>query len=332
MKLSFLRERLSWLLLLAGLQLLLFFVAFVDASIPLGPVLYIIMLNTLLCVLFLFYRYARETRFYRNLKSRDDVYHAAQDAGSPFELIVQEAVFDQTERYRREAEENRLLLEAEKDDLLGWVHEVKTPLTALQLMIERLPDEGLQSRMTYEWLRVHHLLDQQLHRKRIPFMRNDLFIETVRLEPVINREIRELRSWCMAKGIGFDIGLVEEEVLTDAKWLGFILRQLLTNAVKYSGPSDIVIESAERNGHVTMTLADSGRGIAARDVPRIFEPGFTSTGGRQEGDSTGMGLYLAKQAADNLQIGLKVKSAPGQGTAFTLTFPRNNDFVGLTGM
>lgn len=331
---KYMKEKRSWLLLLAGLQIIILFVSYVDASIPLLPLLYIVLLNVLVCTAFVFWRFPKETRFYRAVAAWDQVYdlEAFNEADSPFEQIVQDAVTSQTERYRRESSGSFRLLEQEKDDLLSWIHEVKTPLTAMQLMIERLPDEPLRSQMMYEWLRIHHLLDQQLHQKRIPFMRNDLFIENTALEPILNQEIRALRSWCISKGVGFDVSLEAETVLTDGKWLGFLLRQLLTNAVKYSEASDIVITSRELDGHVVLVIEDQGRGIDPKDLPRIFDKGFTSALGRQEGAATGMGLYLTKQVAEPLLIGIHTQSAPGKGTTFTLTFPQENEFVKIAGM
>lgn len=326
---KYLIERRSWLLLLAGLQALILFVAFIDASIPVMPLLYIVLLNVLVCTVFVFFRFQRESRFYRAAAAWDEVYdlEALKEAHSPFERIIEEAVTSQTERYRQDSIASSELLEQEKDDLLSWIHEVKTPLTAMQLMIERLPEEPLKSQLMYEWLRIHHLLDQQLHQKRIPFMHNDLFIEQTLLEPILNQEIRGLRAWCISKGIGFDLSLEEEAVLTDGKWLGFMLRQLLTNTVKYSEASDIVITSREKNGHVELVIKDQGKGIDPKDLPRIFDKGFTSALGRQEGAATGMGLYLIKRVSEPLLIGISVESVPGEGTAFTLTFPRENDFL-----
>lgn len=333
---KYIHEKRSWLLLLIVMQLIILFVAYVDASIPFMPILYIVMLNALVCTAFVFFRYPKETRYYRSIESWDQVYDlgSLSEADSPFEKIIHTAVALQTDSYRKETAVNFQLLESEKDELLAWIHEVKTPLTAMQLMIERLPDETLKNQLMYEWLRIHHLLDQQLHQKRIPFMRNDLFIEATGLEPVLNKEIRALKSWCIPKGIGFDVSLAAVEVLTDGKWLAFMLRQLLTNAVKYSEASDILIESHESDGHVVLTIQDYGRGIASKDLARIFEKGFTSTTtyGRQEGAATGMGLYLTKSVAEPLLIDIQVASTPGQGTTFTLTFPRENDFLRVTGM
>ncbi|MFD1178376.1 sensor histidine kinase [Paenibacillus puldeungensis] len=330
---KFLRERLSWILFFVVLQLLVLFTAYIDNSIPFGALLYIVFLSTLLFAAFLFVRYQKETRFYKSLLSWDDTYDLASiaSAGSPFEEIVMDMLNTQTGRYKRESSLHLARIEEEKDDLMSWIHEVKTPLTTMQLMIDRLGDETLKSQLMYEWLRIHLLLDQQLHQRRIPYIENDLFIEMTELEPIVNKEIKALRSWCIHKGIGFEVNLPIKEVLTDAKWLGFILRQLLTNAVKYSSASDIMIESGERNGQAWLSVQDFGRGIDPKDLSRIFDKGFTSTTLHKDSAATGMGLYLTKKVADSLSICIEVESKPSVGTTFTLIFPKSNDFVRITG-
>ncbi|MFH0070840.1 sensor histidine kinase, partial [Peribacillus sp. NPDC056705] len=329
MIMAYLRERLSWILFFLCLQFLLLFVAAIDAQIPFLPMLYIVFLSVLIFGVFLFVQYNRETRFYKSLQVWDDTYDLASisEPERPFEAIAMDILTLQTERYKREASAHRTELEQEKDQLLSWIHEVKTPLTTMRLMIERLEDDTLQSQLMYEWLRIHHLLDQQLHQKRIPFIQNDLYMERLALEPILYAEIRALRSWCLQKGIGFDVSLQATEVLTDGKWLGFILRQLLTNAVKYSEASDIVIESYMEGDHVRLLVQDSGRGIDPQDLPRIFDRGFTSTTQHQDHAATGMGLYLTQKVADALRIQVAVNSTSGQGTAFALTFPRKNDLL-----
>ncbi|GAB6927816.1 two-component sensor histidine kinase BceS [Paenibacillus sp. JCM 10914] len=330
----YLRERLSWILFFLCLQFLLLFVAAIDAQIPFLPMLYIVFLSILIFGVFLFVQYNRETKFYKSLQVWDDTYDLASisEPERPFEAIAMDILTLQTERYKRETSAHRTELEQEKDELLSWIHEVKTPLTTMRLMIERLEDDTLQSQLMYEWLRIHHLLDQQLHHKRIPFIQNDLYMERLALEPILYAEIRALRSWCLQKGIGFDVSLQATEVLTDGKWLGFILRQLLTNAVKYSETSDIVIESYMEGDHVRLLVQDSGRGIDPQDLPRIFDRGFTSTTQHQDHAATGMGLYLTQKVADALRIQVAVASTSGQGTAFTLTFPRKNDVLQITGV
>lgn len=332
MIIKYLIEKLSWIIFILLLQAVSLFVAYVDQAIPFMPVLYIVGINLILLFTFLIINYMRATRFYKSLMTWDHTYDLGElkDAGSPFEHIVEEAIRAQTIRYRQESHTNFILLEQEKDDLLAWIHEVKTPLTAMKLMIDR-QDNGLpiKNELSYEWLRIHHLLDQQLHQKRIPFIKNDLVLRQVKLEAVFNSEIHALRSWCIVKGIGFELDFEVEEVVTDEKWLGFMIRQILTNAVKYSNSSDITIHSFYDKEHVKFSISDLGRGILEKDISRIFEKGFTSSDGRQQGDATGMGLYLAKQVADALNIQVEVTSLWGEGTTFTFTFSQQNNFVSL---
>ncbi|MGO4788548.1 sensor histidine kinase [Paenibacillus sp. 2KB_20] len=334
MMMAYIRERLSWILFFLFLQLLFLFIAAVDSQIPFLPILYIVFLSTLFFLVFLFVRYNRETKFYKSLQAWDDTYDLAaiSEPEHPFEAIAMDILSLQTERFKKESSMRLMEIQGEKDELLSWIHEVKTPLTTMQLMIERMEDETLKAQLQYEWLRIHLLLDQQLHQKRIPFIRNDLLIEVSALEPIIFQEIRALKSWCMQKGIGFDVSLEVTEVLSDAKWLGFIIRQLLTNAVKYSSASDIIIESNLTDDHVRLTIQDSGRGIDPKDMPRIFDKGFTSTTSHQDSAATGMGLYLTQKVTDALLIRIQVESKPGIGTTFTLIFPKRNDFVSMTGM
>lgn len=329
---KYILERCSWIMLFILLQLLIIFVAFIDSTIPLQSMLYLVFLSMILFTIFLIFRYNKETRFYKSLEERDDNLDLTSIAtpDSPFEVIIENSMTKQTERLKQTASFNLMALEQEKDDLLSWIHEVKTPLTAMHLMIDRIEDEAMKTHLTYEWLRIHLLLDQQMHQRRIPFIENDLYIEEADIETIIFDEIRTLQSWCIQKGIGFDINLETAKVLSDAKWLAFILRQLLTNAVKYSQASDITISSYQQAEQTILEVKDGGRGIDPRDLPRIFDKGFTSTTMHQDTAATGMGLYLAKKAAKSLLIQIHVTSTIGIGTTVTLAFPQKNDFVRIT--
>ncbi|GIN56388.1 sensor histidine kinase [Lederbergia ruris] len=327
-------ERCSWIFLVLFLQLLLVFVAYIDPAIPLTPILYIAFLSCLVFIIFVIVRYQKETKFYKSLQDWDPnldlttIIHAE----SPFEQIIEEVLSDQTKQLKKEAAVHFMNLEQEKDDLLSWIHEVKTPLTAMQLIIDRLDNETIKTQLTHEWLRIHLLLDQQLHQKRMPFIENDLHIEKIAIKSIIFAEIKALQSWCLQKGIGFDVDLEKREVLSDSKWLAFIIRQLLTNAIKYSESADILIKTYQQDEYTHLEIQDFGRGIDPKDLPRIFDKGFTSTFQHRDNGATGMGLYLAKKAAQSLFIQIRVTSKPQEGTTFTLIFPKANEFHHISSM
>src|SRR5699024_1266125 len=251
-------ERRSWIILFILLHFLFLFIAYIDPSIPFASILYIVFLSSIVFSIFFMIRYHKETRFYKSMKDWDETYDIThiEQAASPFEKIMEERVTRQTEQYKNDVTKYQVDLEQEKDELLSWIHEVKTPLTTMKLMIERVEDEELKAQLMMEWLRIDLLLDQQLHQKRIPFIENDLHIEKIALQPLIHTEIKALQLWCLQKGIGFDLSLQVTDILSDAKWLGFMIRQLLTNTVKYSDASDIIIKSYADKNQTKLEIKD----------------------------------------------------------------------------
>ena len=328
MFIKYLIEKKSWIIFIICLQLLQLFIASIDNSVSLSSTIYITFLSILLFLIFLFFRYQKETVFYESLSKREDDLDVSSlpKGNTPFEKITEESFRIQMTLLKKDILQSNQMMEQEKDELLSWIHEVKTPLTALHLLIENLESPELKGQLLYEWLRIHLLLDQQLHQKRIPFIENDLYIEKVEIEPIIYDELKNLQTWCIQKGIGFEMNLEITHILTDGKWLAFIIRQLLTNAIKYSSQSDIFITSYEKNGQAFLEVKDQGIGIDIKDISRIFEKGFTSTSTHQNNYATGMGLYLTKKIADALQVSIHVDSIVNTGTTFTLLFPKRNLF------
>jgi len=328
------KQKRSWLALLFGIHALFLFVAFVDPQIPFTSVLYMVFLSFIGTNVFVVVQYVKETSFYKRLEQWEEPYDVSELRlpKRPFETIVYDHVKQQAAQYKQDVGTYRMDLELERDEMLAWIHEVKTPLTTMQLMFERMDDGNLHKQLMVEWLRIDLLLDQQLHQKRIPFIENDVYIEHVELQDLLSKEIKYIQSWCMQKGIGFNLDVNVRTVISDAKWLGFIVRQLLTNAVKYSEQTDIQVHSYRSNGQTKVDIIDGGRGIDSKDLPRIFEKGFTSTAHHQEMVATGMGLYLTQKVAETLFVQIDVQSEPNVGTTFTLTFPDKNALVDLTSM
>ncbi|WP_017470494.1 sensor histidine kinase [Amphibacillus jilinensis] len=325
---TYLQERSSWITFIIGLQFLSLLIALVDPTLSLAGMLYLVLLSFIFLVIFIIVRYQRETRFYKKLKDSNDDYQPV----SPFQSIVADHLTTISNQHEQHLSTNQIELEQEKDQLLAWIHEVKTPLTALQLVIDRVNDRSVKQSLHYEWLRLHLLLDQQLHIRRMPAIENDLYIETVDLSSLLIEEIKPLYTWCQQKKIGFDLEHIDAEVISDGKWLAFIIRQIVINAIKYSENSTIEIKLYEEDQHKKLSIQDYGQGIATQDLSRIFDKGFTSTSTHNNQASTGMGLYLARNVASSLQITIDVNSTLDVGTNFTLTFPNRNAFLELSSM
>lgn len=334
MLVTFIKERISWISLIVFMHGFILLVGFLDATLSFSNVLYPLLITFVSFLLFLVVRYRKETVYYQALKNvePDSQLFDLPHATSPFEDIISETISDQRKLLMKKYMENERVIDNEKDELLAWIHEVKTPLTTMGLVIDRLDDKRLRETLNYEWLRIHLLLDQQLYQKRMVFIENDLFIEEVDLLSVLHAEIRSFQTWCVQKGIGLQLELTHEKVTSDAKWLSFLLRQLLSNAIKYSEKSEIVIHSTEDKGQVVLTIRDEGVGIAKKDLARIMEKGYTSTTNHQEQAASGMGLYLANKVADALHMTLSIESQLYQGTTVTLIFPKRNTFSSVISM
>lgn len=195
-----------------------------------------------------------------------------------------------------------------------WVHQIKTPIAAMQMMLQA-EDTAEHRDLSAELFRVEQYVEMVLSYIRLGSESHDFVFQEYDLDPLIRQAIRKYAPQFIRRKIKLIYEPVQTTVLTDEKWLLFILEQLLSNAVKYAPQGTVTIHVSPDQ---KLTVADTGIGIAPEDLPRVFEKGFTGYNGRADKKSTGLGLYLCRQAADRLSIPLTVESTPGVGSAFTL--------------
>ena len=141
-----------------------------------------------------------------------------------------------------------------------------------------------------------------------------LLLESVKIQDLVNQVVKKYASFFIHKPLTLELQGMDYVYVTDRKWLELILEQLLSNAIKYTPQGTIKISIQEG----ILTIADTGIGIQAQDIPRVFERGFTGFNGRVSQQSSGLGLYLCKAIAANLEIGLNLQSQVGQGTQVQL--------------
>ena len=198
------------------------------------------------------------------------------------------------------------------DYYTSWVHQIKTPIAVMKL---KLSGDSPENRLLLaELLRIEQYADMALQYIRLSGESNDLVIREYSLDELIRESVRKYAPLFLEKKLRLDYSPVEETVVTDKKWFGCILEQLLSNAVKYTPSGRVSI--GMKDGW--LFISDTGTGIAPEDLPRIFERGYTGLNGRIGQNSSGLGLYLAKKAADLLAISLKVESKVGEGSRFML--------------
>ena len=335
MFIRYLLSRKSWVLLFV-LQLVIMDVLILfDQGIQIEPVslLYINGLFLIMFVLFFLWRYKKETRYTAALASikefmssdwAENLPEPGNDLDSAVSDVMREAFF----QFKRKLSEQKEAQLIENDFIASWIHEVKTPLTAMKLIMDSRRSDPDIRKLKTEWLRIHLLVDQQLYMSRLPVLESDYVLEQAPLHRLVAEEVRELAPWCTEKNIAVSMEGPEADVITDRKWCRFIVRQLLTNAVKYSPPDTTIILVTSRTdaGHVILDIQDQGPGIQAHDLPRIFDKGFTGENGRIQNAATGLGLYLAQTVASKIGVGLKVKSTDSHGTTMRMVFAKPDPF------
>ena len=147
---------------------------------------------------------------------------------------------------------------------------------------------------------------------------NDFVLQTYDLDDMIRQALRKYARMFIGRKLSVNFSETHQKVLTDEKWMVFVIEQLLSNALKYTNAGTISIYGAE--GGQGFVIEDTGIGISAEDLPRIFEKGYTGFNGRRDKKATGLGLYLCKQILDKLGHRIEVASVPGTGTKMTVLY------------
>lgn len=208
----------------------------------------------------------------------------------------------------------------------SWVHDIKVPLAALKLISDDLElDIGEQKyyQLTNEIDRINHYVEEVLYYSRLSNFANDYLIAQYDLKSIVNPAIRDNMNYFIHKHIQLKQENLDYTVLTDQKWLGFIIQQILSNSLKYTPENGtITINVVTTPQDLQLRISDTGVGISEADLRRIFEKGFTGENGRHaDTHATGLGLYLAAKLAKKLGHTLSASSEVGVGTTITIHFP-----------
>ena len=208
---------------------------------------------------------------------------------------------DQSQRSRREMQDYYSL----------WVHQIKVPISAMDLLLQTHPGPDTPL-LQGELFKVRQYVEMVLSFLRLESSTTDYLIRRCDLDKIIKQGVRKFASLFILSQVKLEFTPTHLLVLTDEKWLGFAIEQLLSNAVKYTKPQGVVKIYAKPEQ--ILVVEDTGIGIAPEDLPRIWDKGFTGLNGRMEQKSTGLGLYLCKRVLTNLGHTVQIFSQPGKGT------------------
>lgn len=217
-----------------------------------------------------------------------------------------------------------------KEYIEQWIHEIKTPITAMKLLCENHRTDWTKE-LLLELEKTNRFTEQALYFARSEYTEKDYSVREIALAQIVHQAIADNKYLLLQSGMRLEVEEIQDTVYSDEKWVRFILNQLIANAVKYQAGQPVLRFSACRQqDQVVLMVEDNGIGISPADLPRIFEKGFTGQNGRIVHQSTGIGLYLCKRLCEKLGIGISAKSE-GKGTTISLFFHINDFVTGVQG-
>lgn len=195
-----------------------------------------------------------------------------------------------------------------------WVHQIKTPIASLGLQLQS-QDTPLARQMSVELARIQQYVEMVLVFLRLDSPSSDYVFREYSLDEIVRRSLRSFAGEFISRKLKLCYTPVEIRVVTDEKWLSFVVEQVLSNALKYTPEGSVSIYLEEP---ATLCIRDTGIGIAAEDLPRIFERSYTGYQGRADHRASGIGLYLCKQICDRLGHTIRAESKVGEGTTIRI--------------
>lgn len=198
-----------------------------------------------------------------------------------------------------------------------WTHQIKTPLTALQLLANDIAEPDKTEFFT-RLFEIEQYSDMLLQYLRLEGDSTDYVLKAYSLKAMANQSVKYFARIFISKGIAVKIDIPEEvTVVTDEKWIVFVLKQLISNALKYTKQGCITIDMPHKD---CLRITDTGMGIAAEDLPRILEQGYTGYNGRKDKKATGLGLFLVARILRQLNHKIEITSKVNVGTKVTILF------------
>lgn len=198
-----------------------------------------------------------------------------------------------------------------------WVHQIKTPIAAMKLSLQN-EDSPLSRKLSADLFRIEQYVEMVLTFLRLDSGSTDYVIKEYALDPIIKQSVKKFAGEFISRRISLVYEPTDHKVVTDEKWLSFVIEQVLSNALKYTPSGSISIKCE----YGRLIIKDTGIGIAAEDLPRIFENGYTGYNGRSDKKASGIGLYLCKRICSNLGHDISVQSEVDVGTSITIDLTR----------
>ena len=308
--LAYLRSRSRLLVYLISLTFLVLLFQFLFASLGIY-FLYFFLLCCFVTILFFAWDILVEMQVYRQ-----EILYGEREAQSPLERVLAEKLeAREMELYQQRSDSERKLTDL-LDYYTLWVHQIKTPIAASQLLVAEVADRQLKQQLEQEIFKIDSYTNLVLQYLRLESFHDDLVLKQVQIEDLVKEIIRKYALFFIQKGLNVSLHDLDKEIVTDKKWLLVVIEQIISNSLKYTkeGGLEIYMEAQE------LCIKDTGIGIKNSDVLRVFERGFSGYNGRLTQQSSGLGLYLSKKISEELGHQIRIESEVGKGTTVRIKF------------
>ena len=328
---SFLKIRKMPIIIFTGI-VVIFGILFYLYDIPFDAIIYGCELSFVWCAVCLFIDFYKYYKRHKLLHiNREQFFDDAEQLPEYMDIIEYDYQELAKKLYQAKQElisKNRIAKKELLDYYGMWVHQIKTPIAALDILLQntermlyQLDEKEMMQKaisvsdMKMELFKIEQYVEMALNYLRVEDISSDLVFKKQELDDMVCQVIRKYAKIFISKKIKMDFKPTKACIVTDEKWFIFVLEQLISNALKYTKKGQISIYMKEKS----LVIEDTGIGIPAEDLPRIFEKGFTGYNGRENKKSTGIGLYLCKNIMDKLQWNITADSEVGRGTKIYLT-------------
>lgn len=327
----FLKEHFLYIIFQLCMTVFLIALLWLDGFRNLETAVYGVIINILLIVSFLIVRYMLRRRYLTKItqlpRAMDDALQ--KNAKTPEYFVTERYLQELYHLYQHEVQTLYAMQKRHHKFMNQWIHQMKTPISVLELLLQ---EEHLDKKSVQEEVdRLKRGLDMVLMNARLDNFEEDMQIGPVPLRSVVMTVINENKRLFITNRVFPDVQMDEElVVMSDSKWLHFLLEQFITNAVKYTfePQKKIYVTAAMQGEQVVLTVRDEGIGIPKSDLSRVTKAFYTGENGRKTGESTGMGLYIAKEICDKLGHELVIHSEVNKGTTIEVIFQHRGSFSG----
>ncbi len=309
-------------IIMDGVFLSIFFMVFSLYSLPLESIVYAFLLSACVGTVLISYDFINYYKKHKELclfgKQISAGIDKMQSADSLIEAdyqIILKALYEQSTELISKIDIKHTEM---VDYYTLWAHQIKTPIAAMRLLLQTNHSEHNKELLT-QTFKIEEYVEMALGYLKIDGASSDLLFQNYSLLDIVRQSVRKYAYIFIKKNIVLDLKEMDCTVLTDEKWMVFVIEQILSNALKYtsSGKISIYMEDTEEK---VLVIKDTGIGIAKEDLPRVFEKGFTGYNGRMDKKATGIGLYLCKKILDKLSHEITIESSINVGTTVKIHF------------